>query len=245
MHPIYFVKLKYLLSNPINASKKILFPALRNSDIDITDLEEKIGKIQIIFEAGAADGVDTNKFLKLFPNSKIFCLEPVIDQYNLLKKKFIKNSRVRLKNLALSDSNGSTEINIGSTGKAIDGMGSSSISQPKLHKKYFEHIKFEKLQPVKTVTFSKACELFKIKKIDLLWLDLQGLELKVITSSSSYIEKNVKSFHLEISNVKLYEDSPSPNEIKILMNNLGFKLVKKNVGALAGNALYINTRFAK
>jgi hypothetical protein len=80
-----------------------------------------------------------------------------------------------------------------------------------------------------------------IEIVDLLWLDIQGMELEVIQSSELTIRRKVKLIHLEISRIKFYDATPSEKNIRLFLKNIGFRCVIDKVGAISGNALYLNT----
>ena len=65
-----------------------------------------------ILDGGCYKGTAANQFLKLFPSSTVHCVEPQPDQYSALENKFEDNDRVRLHQLALSDSEGEVSFNI-------------------------------------------------------------------------------------------------------------------------------------
>jgi FkbM family methyltransferase len=69
----------------------------------------KIIKTFVIAEIGAGKGESIIRFLKNFPSSIIYCFEPHLDSFNLIKKKFIKDN-IRLYNIGISSINGKKEI---------------------------------------------------------------------------------------------------------------------------------------
>jgi hypothetical protein len=93
--------------------------------------------LDIIFEAGASDGVDTQKFIDLFPAISIYAFESVKEQYKYLINKFSGSRDIKIYNAALYDTSGTQKINVGKLIGYLGGMGSSSLLTPKLHNVWF------------------------------------------------------------------------------------------------------------
>ena len=110
-----------------------------------------------------------------------------------------------------------------------------------IHQQYFPEIDFQYTERVNTQTLESL--LLKYEFVDLLWLDIQGKELAVLRKSVDAFTQKVKLIHLEISRVELYKGMPSEEEIVSFLKNAGFICVIDRVGAIAGNALYLNTKF--
>jgi len=181
------------------------------------------------------------RFSLEYPNSRVVALEPVNEQFTYLKKKFADFKNVEVYNLALSNHSGITQMYLGKSDGHLGGLGSSSLLPPDLHRSYFPQIEFSEIQQVKTVTLEEL--LMTESQVDLLWLDIQGKELEVLSCSKETFRLKVKVIHLEISRVSLYVGMPSEKEIRQFLEGAGFKCVEDRVGAIAGNALYINLRF--
>ena len=196
----------------------------------------------VIVEAGAADGVDTMVFAREFPNALIFAVEPVNEQYKYLCEIFANEKNISLFNLAFSDQNGQSEIVIGESEGRFGGMGSSSIFQPLEHLRYFPEITFNRRQKIKTKTLESFLSENSIDFVDLLWLDIQGKEFDVLLASQLVVMRKIKMIHLEISRVKFYSGTPNERDLRQLLMNMGFECVVDRVGAIAGNALFLNSK---
>lgn len=83
----------------------------------------------------------------------------------------------------------------------------------------------------------------EIDLVDLLWLDIQGKELDVLQASRDIFIKSVRLLHLEISRVKLYQGIPTEKEMRNFLEAAGFICVVDRVGAISGDALYLNSKF--
>ncbi len=235
------LRVKFFLRYPAKSLKYFFSNEKDYSKISFSLISKYIQDARLIVEAGAADGVDTMRFSLEYPNSRVVALEPVNEQFTYLKKKFADFKNVEVYNLALSNHSGITQMYLGKSDGHLGGLGSSSLLPPDLHRSYFPQIEFSEIQQVKTVTLEEL--LMTESQVDLLWLDIQGKELEVLSCSKETFRLKVKVIHLEISRVSLYVGMPSEKEIRQFLEGAGFKCVEDRVGAIAGNALYINLRF--
>lgn len=242
---IFFYRLLFFSKNP---KKCILHILSRNKDysrITISDLKKYMTDTKVIIEAGSADGVDTLLFAKNFDKATIFAIEPVEKQYAFLLEKFKRFNNIKLTRVALSSRTEPVSIFVGKSNGEIGGMGSSSLLKPTLHKHYFPQINFSETQIAEAVTLDKFIKDNDIEIVDLLWLDIQGMELDVMKSSEFEIRRKVKLIHLEISRIKFYDAMPSEKDIRSFLENIGFRCVIDKVGAISGNALYLNLNIGK
>lgn len=243
MMQMTYLKLRiiFLFAHPIKSLTKILKPSLNLSNIDKSIFFRYLDKIQIIVEAGAADGVDTMEFTTIFPNATILAIEPVSSQFNYLNDKFKGVEHVKLHRIALDSKSGETQIHIGSNDGYLQGHGSSSLMNPTKHKDLFPQIKFNQTEIVQTQTLIEFCNLNDVSYVDLLWLDLQGKEFDVISGSEEFIKSKVKLIHIELSRIQLYENMKTEKDVHRYMKSIGFSTAVDAVGAMSGNRLYRNT----
>ena len=66
----------------------------------------------IIFDIGACEGLDSIKYARLFPNSKVYAFEPLPNNFNQIPQNLeeCKVENVEIYNLALSDKKGEESI---------------------------------------------------------------------------------------------------------------------------------------
>jgi FkbM family methyltransferase len=234
-------RLRFLFLHPFNAIRFLVSTRNDYSRIEISEIQTYLPNPQMVIEAGAADGVDTEIFLSSFPETLIIALEPVREQYEYLKAKFKSMENLTIMNLALSNQNGLCSINLGSSDGNLGGLGSSSLLKPKMHTDFFPEIAFNKVQEVMAITLQEL--LRNIETVDLLWLDIQGMEHDVLSSSLEAFTTKIKFLHIEISKVPLYSGMPTERDIRKFLKKQGFDCVIDRVGAISGNALYLNKRF--
>jgi len=188
-------------------------------------------KNPIILEAGACFGEDSVEMAKLWTNSKIYAFEPINETYKKLKQNTNSCKNIFCYNLALSDHNGITKMFVGGD--------SSSILKPKEHHKFYPEVTFDTTQKVETLTLDSWAEKNNVKKIDFLWLDMQGAELKVLKASKKIL-KTVKVIYTEVSLVEYYEGTPKYYELRTWLESKGFRVVREEIPSLyGGNVLFV------
>lgn len=188
----------------------------------------------VVLEAGAHKGVDTVELAKMWPDGTIHAFEPVPEIF----KKLVKNTRncnnVLCYQLALGNVKGSDEMYI-STG-ASD--GSSSLLPPKKHLEMFPTVYFDEKIQVSIVTLDDWARENNIKAIDFLWLDLQGMELKVLQSGCSIL-KTVKAIYSEVSSIEGYEHQNLYSELRDWLEKEGFHVEREAVENGEGNVFFL------
>lgn len=202
----------------------------------------------VIFDIGCCEGEDSIKYTILFPYSKIYSFEPLPDNYKIacknIKKMELKN--IKLYNLALSDRNEEAVFYVSSgnpNNKASEkwnyGNKSSSLLKPNQIKNIYEWLKFNKEIIVKTTTLNDIFRQEKIDHIDLIHMDVQGAELKVLAGAGEMLKK-IKMIWLEVETVELYKSQPLKKNIENFFKTNHFTKIKDTTGIVSGDQLYIN-----
>lgn len=203
-----------------------------------------------IFDIGCCEGLDAIKYSRLFPNSKIYCFEPIPSNNDLIKINIDKNNiaNVFLFQTALSDVIGEAEFHVSDgepEGKNVDnwrfGNKSSSLLPPKKAKEFFPWLKFENKTIVPTDTIFNFCKTNNIPRIDFIHMDVQGAELMVLNGASDFIS-NIGLIWMEVEAIELYEKQPLKNEVETFMKKNNFVKWKDTVNKIAGDQLYVNKR---
>ena len=191
------------------------FNIIRNNkeinNVDFNDLlKQKISSNPIIFDVGGNSGQSIIKFKKIFKNPIIHSFEPIESEYKKMKDMFGSDENVFLNNFALGEKEELKEFNI--TAKSSN----SSFNKVKTGTKWLkerskEHLNnsedyIVKKEIVKISTIDKYCLEKKINQIDLIKIDTQGYEDKVLEGCKRTFEKdNVKAIITEVMFDNVYE----------------------------------------
>ena len=173
------------------------------------DFDTKNDKPNIIFDIGANIGIETFRFRKLFPFSKIISIEANKENFNILKKNLDQDKNVVTLNLGIW--NEKTKLKLKKSNK----NSSQSFSYEKLdsNEKGEEFIDADTIQGV--------IDKFSISEIDILKIDVEGAENFIFDNSCDFWISKVKTIIAECP------DSDAPfTTIKIFesfkRNNLFF-----------------------
>ena len=205
------------------------------------------GDALVILEAGASDGTDTIEFSKILqshtfyhPDNKIYAFEPIPNSYELLQKKTQSCTNVVTIPQALGSNDGSQTIYVSSNTSFADGVASSSsLLPPKDTLSFHPHIKFDAQKTVEITSLDSWAIKNHITKIDFMWLDMQGMEMKALQSGLTIL-KTTKAIFSEVSFLEMYEGAPLYKEYRIWLESLGFSVIfEDNTYEDMGNVFFL------
>lgn len=135
-----------------------------------------------IFDVGANIGQTVGALLPFFPNTNIFCFEPVSASYQKLVQAF--GQRANCFNVALGNEIGTRTIRLQSnselnTFQSIQGASFTGV-----------------VETVNIVTLDSFCSKHDIRFIDLLKMDVQGWETEVIAGARGLLDRKSIRFIL-------------------------------------------------
>ena len=208
-------------------------------------LKDKINKNPIIFDIGGNQGQSIERYLKIFNKPIIHSFEPIKSEFNIMYKKFKNHNNIHLNNFALGDKNEKKEFNI--TAKT----STSSFNKIKIgtdwlktRSKQSNTSQENYVTSIEEVNVIKLDDYFKdnkINHIDLMKIDTQGYEDKVLEGSINAIKKNkIKAIVTEIIFDNTYEKYFSFSDIEKFIVPNNFRLVGID---LPNNCLYSSIVF--
>lgn len=191
-----------------------------------------------IVEAGAHIGVDTVQMSNLWPKGTIHAFEPIPELFSQLQRNTSQQDNICCYPMALGKQTGSTKIFV-SSGRSD---ASSSLLPPKEHLTYHPDILFETEIQVPTITLDEWAEEQNIKKIDFLWLDLQGYELEVLKAAANVLE-SVQAIYTEVNLDETYAGVSLYPEMRQWLEVRGFKVIREDLPwEDAGNVFFAKER---
>jgi FkbM family methyltransferase len=196
-------------------------------------------KIDIIFECGSRDAIDSLKMFDFYQPKKIFCFECNPDSVNVCKETIGENNNIILVDKAVSNNDGEIDFYVTDMDKSIDkNIGASSALLHLDNKESF----FQKKITVNSITLKTFMEENNINNIDLLCLDLQGYEKIALEGLGDKI-KNVKYIISEYANRSFYSGDILLEDYQTFLTSLGFDLIEVNNYGDFGDALFKNNNF--
>lgn len=215
-----------ILALPIilNAEKKIgLFDDKQAIESTITHLPSD----PVILDAGAYTGSEISYMKKVWPNSTIHAFEPVPELFQKLKKNTRRLSNVHHYQLGLDATSGLKKFYLSNQPGQTEVSMSSSLREPKDHLKHDIETQFKKEMTIQCLNLDEWAKAYNIEKIDMLWLDMQGVELEVMQAAPN-IMKTVKVVYTEVEFVEAYKGQAQWRELRKWLEEQGFYLIARD-----------------
>lgn len=205
-----------------------------------------------IFDIGACEAEDSVRYKRLFTNALVYAFEPLVTNFEKCKQTVNEHAvkDISLFNIALGDHSGTAEFYVSSGNPPTEknseewdyGNKSSSLLQPDKVKEVFPWINFDEKIKVEVRTMLEFCKEQKISDIDIIHMDVQGAELKVLKGAGKLVS-NVKVIWLEVENLTLYKNQPLKKDIIDFFSTNGFRALKDTVNNVAGDMLFVNSKY--
>lgn len=185
-----------------------------------------------VIHIGAHYGEEDLIYRSLNITNKIY-IEPLKDNFNVLKNNVTKNSI--LYNIALGSSESEIEMYV----ETANNGQSSSILLPKLHLEQYPTIIFNKREVVQMKTLDS---LNIDNNFNFINIDVQGYELEVFKGGVNTL-KNVDYIMSEINRDEVYVDCAKIDQLIKYLSNFGFTLVEESwAGGTWGDGLFIKNK---
>ncbi len=199
-------------------------------------LKKYLPKSPVIIDCGAHIGADSIELAKIFPKGKIHSFEPVPSVYKQLRSNSKNQSNIFCYKVALSNTNGIARMFV-SNGSSD---ASSSLLAPTAHLTDHPDVYFDYNIEVQTQTLDTWATKNNIEKVDFLWLDMQGFELRMLQASNRILS-TVKAIHTEVSTRETYENAVLYNDFRKWLEVQGFKVIAEAIpeGTDMGNVLFV------
>lgn len=177
LHLFSLAGMNYGVVTPERSGEKYLLENLKT----VLLLQKRI----IIFDIGANRGEYLQEIINLFDNKAIiYAFEPLKKAHTFLKKKFINRKNIKLLNMGLSDKKGSSAIYYDEDSSQLASLYPRNVVGMTLP------AKLSKSEEIKLLTIDDYCQKNKIQKIDLLKIDAEGHELKILNGAKNMIKKS-------------------------------------------------------
>ncbi len=209
----------YLDINDPGLSKELLLKKVRE------ELQTKIWRKMLkpgmnVLECGANLGYYALMEASIVGNKgKIYAIEPIPENFKILKKNIKLNNYgniIKAYNLAMSDKEGNSEIAVTKNSNFATMLLEKNIMSKWMSKKLKQQTK--KIIKIKTMRMDNFLE--NKRDVDLIRMDIEGYEIKVIKGLINTIKKSRKPIKLfiELHPIILKEDKMISKFVKDLLN---------------------------
>lgn len=167
-------------------------------------------EINNIMEIGSLDGKDSLIFKERFPNATVYCIEGLLDNYNL----YLKNLKdIITINMVIANYDGVINYHK----KNINGIHGILNRGNKYGT--------EVLKNIECKTFFTLCGDYNIKNVDVVKIDVEGATYEVLIGMGNMI-KNIKIMHIETESYPFFEGQKLHDDVCNLLIANEFKLIK-------------------
>lgn len=199
-------------------------PEFRSAYRDMQYLLRNVGDA-VIFDVGAYHGYVAKDMLRLFPGAEVIAIEADPLAFQEMQKVCRNEPRMRLVNRAISDLSGT--ISFHRNENAATNSLLAFTEDPAARSSWAHATSFDSLETitVEAATIDQVSSELKIDRIDLLKLDVQGAELKVLNGAWRLLgEGAIRYVYAEMLMEKSYKGQPTPSEFLRAFESHGFSV---------------------
>ena len=179
--------------------------------------------VEVIFDIGSCHALESVEFSKRFTNARIFTFEANPVSYEVCLQNTKDYSEITVVNQAVNDYDGFCKFYPMDKNKTITTWEDGNQGASSLYKANgaYDHIeKYVQYEiEIPCTRLDTFCRKNNINVIDIIWMDLQGAELKALQSLGSLLE-TVQIIHTELEINPMYEGQCVFNDVcKFLLDN--------------------------
>jgi len=203
----------------------------------------------VIFDVGAHVGTVTKIYRRFFPMATIYSFEPFSSSFEELFNAVNGDSRIFCHNIALSKNSGKAVLNANIFSQTNSLLETDSRATINWKRDMFETVSQEE---VDTTTIDEFCKQNGISNIDLLKIDVQGLEYSVFEGAAEMLSsQRISIIYFEIIVVPTYKEQPLLKDYFSLLDSFGYefvnsynpKIVRSQLVEM--NVLFVSSSFKK
>jgi FkbM family methyltransferase len=202
----------------------------------------------IVFDIGAYIGEIARKYISIFPNARVYAFEPFPDSFKKLVS-ISESTSIKPYNYALSDNMGKMKLYINAD-PSSNSFSPRSTDSKKYYSKKAENIGHIK---VDTVTVDRFCNEEGISFIDILKIDVEGAEIKVLTGAFEKLSTHaIGLIYVEVTFVPLYQEGCMFHELSAFLRKYDYTLFNlynlkraRNGQLRWGNAIFLSRQIRR
>lgn len=198
---------------------------------------ESFEDVKVIFDIGSCHCLESVEFSKVYTKAKIFAFEANPTSYEVCLNNTKDISSITVVNQAVNNYDGLCKFYPMDKEKTVTTWedGNQGASSLYLANGAYDHIEkyvqYEIEMPCTRI--DTYCEKNNIARIDAIWMDLQGAELKALESMGSVLD-TVQVIHTELEMNPMYEGQCLFKDVNVFLQDKGFAPVWGNTTATFG-----------
>lgn len=197
-----------------------------------------------IFDIGSFDGRTAKAYAKYFSDATIHSFEPFPESFKRLQTNKLRQNHI-LNNCAVSDKNGEATFYVNAY-KATNSLLPSSAYGEKINPS--QHT--ESTIVVPQITLDHYCTVNNVNNIDILKLDVQGAEMKVLEGAKNLLSnQKIQVIFSEVEFRQIYENQALYEELATFLNQYQFSFFSfynlsyaRDGQMLYGDAIFIRNK---
>lgn len=202
--------------------------------------------VKVIFDIGSCHALESVEFAKKFTKANIFTFEANPISYQVCLNNTNGYDSINVINEAVNDFDGNCKFYPMDKDKTITTWKDGNQGASSLYKSNgaYDHIeKYVQYEiEVPCTRLDTFCEKNNIENIDIIWMDLQGAELKALHSLGKLL-RTVKIIHTELEMNPMYEGQSLFEDVYNFLISNGFEMCWGNTNVQFGsNFIFINRR---
>ncbi|MDR3404556.1 MAG: FkbM family methyltransferase [Chthoniobacter sp.] len=223
-------------------------PALSVNDAEFAQFADRLaafldpGSVRVALDVGSRDGEIALKLAAHFPHARVFAFECNPDALPLCRRHLAGHDRITLVECAVSDECGPVDFFAIDPARTVtphaDGnIGASSLFQANGNYPHEQYI--QNRVSVPATTLDAWADAAGIPAIDVIWMDLQGAELKALRGMGARLDR-LRALYTEVEYREIYAGQPLFGDLDQYLRSHGFRLAAQfNTSEWSGDALYV------
>jgi FkbM family methyltransferase len=210
------------MATPIDLTRPYGTSARGFSDKNIfADQARLLGpESQVVIDVGAHHGEELPTYLSMFPSAIVHAIEPTPASVDVLRSLFSSHPRVHIHGAALAEVEGTATLHAYAT--SVRNSLTPYMPDPMLGRAPETP---SGLVQVPTWTLDRFCEEHGIEGIDLLKIDAQGAEGRILSGAAGVLaRRRIRLISLEAQFVPLYERQAYADELVATLRQAGYHL---------------------
>jgi FkbM family methyltransferase len=175
-----------------------------------------------IFDVGAYIGEISKVYAELFPTAQVYSFEPFFGSFEQLKRNMVRYPNVHVYNMGLSDRGGRQQL----YSNTFDATNSLLEPSPAADKTWGKGVvQAQALIESEFTTLDEFIEKNNIAEIDILKMDVQGAETRVLTGADKALkEGRIALIYSEVITMPTYKNQKKLWEILRAFDEYGMDL---------------------